>query len=244
MERDRLHLRPHHQHQRRSALTRRRQPAWGKLGLILLAALALAAVWRYTPLAEWASRERILEWVRVARSTRWAPFALAAAYTPAAFIMFPRPLLSLLAIVAFGIWVGAACVAAGVLGAALATYSLGRLVPLPAVRRLAGAHFEELSTLLREHAVLAVFAANMLPTPPFAVQGMLAGAIRLQLWKYVAGTLLSLTPGLAALLVFGHQIITALEDPSKVSYAAIGGAVVGLALVVFLATRWLARQRP
>src|SRR5947207_11736764 len=138
MERDRLHLRTHHQHQRRSALTRRRQPAWGKLGLILLAALALAAVWRYTPLAEWASRQRILEWVRAARSTRWAPFALAAAYTPAAFIMFPRPLLSLLAIVAFGIWVGAACVAAGVLRAALATYSLGPPVPPPAARRLAG----------------------------------------------------------------------------------------------------------
>jgi uncharacterized membrane protein YdjX (TVP38/TMEM64 family) len=244
MERDRLHLRPHHQHPRRPALNKRRRPAWGKLGLILLAALALAAAWRYTPLAELASRQRILEWVRLARSSTWAPFALAAAYTPAALIMFPRPLLSLLAIVAFGIWVGAACVAAGVLGAALATYFIGRLVPVPAVRRLAGEHFERLSALLREHAILAVFAANMLPTPPFVVQGMLAGAIRLKLWKYVTGTVLSLAPGLAALLVFGHQITTALEDTSKVSYAAIGMAAVGLALVVFLATRWLARQRP
>ena len=244
MERDRLHLRSHHQHQRRPALTKRRRPAWGKLGLILLAALALAAAWRYTPLAELATRQRILEWVRVARSTAWAPFALALAYTPAAFIMFPRPLLSLLAIVAFGVWVGAACVAAGVLGAALATYYIGRLVPVRAVKRLAGAHFDELTALLREHAILAVFAANMLPTPPFAVQGMMAGAIRLQLWKYVAGTVLSFAPGLAALLVFGHQITTALEDTSRVSYVALGMAALGLALVVFLATRWLARHRP
>jgi len=221
-----------------------RRPAWGKLGLILLAALVLAAAWRYTPLAAFASRQRILELARAARATEWAPFALAAAYTPAAFIMFPRPLLSLLAIVAFDIWVGGACVAAGVIGAALATYFIGRLVPVRIVRRLAGSHFERLSALLREHAILAVFAANMLPTPPFAVQGMMAGAIRLKLWKYTAGTLLSLTPGLAAVLVFGHQITKALQDSSKVSYVAIGGAAVGLALVIFLATRWLARQGP
>jgi len=219
-----------------------RSPAWGKLALFVVALVALAAAWRYTPLAEFASRQRILEWARVARTTRWAPFALAAAYIPAAFVMFPRPLLSLLAIVAFGIWVGGATVAAGVLAAALSTYFLGRRLSPDTVRRLAGRKFERLSGVLREHAVIAVFAANMLPAPPFVVQGMMAGAIRMKLWKYTLGTLLSLTPGLLAVLVFGHQITLALEDGSKVSYAAIGGAIVGLAVVIFLASRWLARQ--
>jgi len=207
-----------------------------------MALLALAAAWRYTPLAEFASRQRMLEWARIARTTRWAPFALAAAYIPAAFVMFPRPLLSLLAIVAFGIWVGGGIVAAGVLAAALSTYFLGRQLSRDTVRRLAGRHFERLSALLREHAIIAVFAANMLPAPPFVVQGMMAGAIRMKLWKYTVGTLLSLTPGLLAVLVFGHQLTMALEDPSKVSFAALGAALVGLALVIFLASRWLARQ--
>jgi uncharacterized membrane protein YdjX (TVP38/TMEM64 family) len=221
---------------------RYRRPSWGKLGLIAAVVIALTALWRYTPLAEFASRQRILEWARIARATRWAPFALAAAYIPAAFIMFPRPLLSLLAIVAFGIWVGGATVAAGVLAAALATYFAGRLLPSDTVRRLAGDKFDRLSALLREHAILAVFAANMLPAPPFAVQGMMAGAIRLKLWKYTAGTVLSLTPGLIAVLVFGHQINMALEQGSKVSYAALAAAVLGVALVIFLAARWLARH--
>ena len=220
-----------------------RRLAFIKLGFFLLALLALAAAWRYTPLAEFANRQRILEWARIARSVKWAPYAIAAAYTPAAFIMFPRPLLSLLAIVAFGLWVGGACVAAGVLGAALATYFIGRQLPASLLKRLAGRHFEPLSALLREHAIVAIFAANMLPTPPFAVQGMMAGAIRIELWKYTVGTLLSLTPGLLVVLVFGHQITTALQDSSQVSYVALGGALLGLALVIFLATRWLARQK-
>ena len=219
-----------------------RSPAWGKLALVLVAFAALAAAWRYTPLAEFASRQRILEWARVARATRWAPLALAAAYVPAAFIMFPRPLLSLLAIVAFGLWIGGATVAGGVLAAALSTYFLGRQLSRDTVRRLAGRNFDRLSRLLREHAIIAVFAANMLPAPPFVVQGMMAGAIRMKLWKYTLGTLLSLTPGLLAVLIFGHQITMALEDTSKVSYVAIGGVVVGLAVVIFLASRWLARQ--
>jgi phospholipase D1/2 len=223
-------------------MAKARKPAWLKLGLIVLVAVALAALWRYTPLAEFASRQKMLEWAKLARSARWAPFALAAAYVPAAFLMFPRPLLSLLAIIAFGIWVGGATVAAGVIAAALAAYFAGRLVPPKTVRRLAGGNFERLSALLEKHGVLAIFAANMLPTPPFVVQGMMAGAVRMQFWKYALGTVLSLTPGLAAVLIFGHQITMALEDTSKVSYAAIGSAVVGLALVVFLATRWLSRQ--
>jgi uncharacterized membrane protein YdjX (TVP38/TMEM64 family) len=117
-----------------------------------------------------------------------------------------------------------------------------RLLPSKTVRRLAGSKFERFTGLLRDHGVLTIFAANMLPTPPFAVQGIMAGAIRIPLVHYTAGTLLSLLPGLIAVLIFGHQIIVALEDPAKVSYVLIASAGVGLAIVMYLAGRWFARQ--
>ena len=225
------------------ALRRRwRRPAWGKLGIIALVVLGLAAAWRYTPLANFATPQRVLALARLLGSTTWAPIALAAAYTPAALMMFPRPLLSLVAIVAFGLWTGGACVVCGVLGAAWSTYYIGRLLPSHTVRRLAGSKFEQFTGLLRSHAIMAIFAANMLPTPPFAVQGIIAGAIRMNLWQYTLGTLLSLTPGLIAVLVFGHQIALALEDPSKASYVLIGSTAVGLGLAMYLGGRWFARQ--
>lgn len=175
-------------------------------------------------------------------STRWAPFAVVAAYIPAAFVMFPRPLLSLFAIVAFGLWIGGLCVVCGVFAAALATYYAGRLLPPQTVRRVAGSKFESFTSMLRDHGVSAIFAANMLPTPPFAVQGIIAGAIRMPLRDYALGTLLSLTPGLIALSIFGHQIVVALEDPSKVSYIAVGGAAIGVLVFGFLGTRWATRR--
>ena len=219
-----------------------RRPAWGKLGLLALSIAALAAAWHYTPLATYIAPQRVVAFARWLGSVKWAPLAVAAAYTPAAFVMFPRPLLSLLAIVAFGLWLGGACIVAGVLGAALSSYCIGRLLPAKTVRRLAGSKFERFTCVLRDHGVLTIFAANMLPTPPFAVQGIMAGAIRIPLTHYTAGTLLSLLPGLIAVLIFGHQIIVALEDPAKVSYVLIASAGVGLAIVMYLAGRWFARQ--
>ena len=221
---------------------RGRRPAWGKLSLIALVVVILAAAWRYTPLAEFARPSHIKAFAQMVRSTPGAPLLLIAAYIPAAFIMFPRPLLTLFAIVAFGLQLGFVCVLGGVMLAALATYFVGRLLPDGIVRRLAGSKFERFTGLLREHGIMAIVAANMLPTPPFGVQGIVAGAIRIPVLHYATGTLLSLVPGLAAAMIFGHQIIVGLEDPSKVSWVVIGSTAIAMAIVAFFATRWAARQ--
>jgi uncharacterized membrane protein YdjX (TVP38/TMEM64 family) len=107
-----------------------------------------------------------------------------------------------------------------VLLAALATYYAGRTLPRKTVRRLAGDALEPAGKLLREHGVLAVFGSNMLPTPPFVVQNMIAGAVRIPLWKFVLGTFLALVPGMLAWTVFGDQIGTALVLLGAFTFAA------------------------
>ena len=121
----------------------RRRPAWGKLaaGGLLLVALALA--WKFTPLADLLTRENAMQWARAARENRWAPIAVVLAYTPAAMLMFPRPFLTLLTIIAFGRWLGFAYSAAGIMVAAMATYFAGRAMRKRTVLRFAGEGFEE-----------------------------------------------------------------------------------------------------
>jgi uncharacterized membrane protein YdjX (TVP38/TMEM64 family) len=221
---------------------RGRGPAWGKLALILLAAAALAAVWRWTPLAEYVTAERILSWTRAVRDTWWAPIVLIAAYTPAAFVLLPRPLLTLVSVMTFGVLFGLAYSTTGVLLAALVTYWAGRMLPKKTLQRLAGDALEPAGKLLREHGVLAVFGSNMLPTPPFVVQNMIAGALRIRLWKFMLGTFLALLPGMLAWTVFGDQINAALEDTAKVSWGLIAGALVLLVAFTLIARRLLARR--
>ena len=220
----------------------KRRPAWGKLALILLAAAALAAVWRWTPLAEIVTAERIVGWTRTVRETWWAPIVLILAYIPAAFVLLPRPLVTLVSVMTFGVLMGLTYSTTGVLLAALVTYYAGRLLPKKTLERLAGDALEPAGKLLREHGVVAVFGSNMLPTPPFVVQNMIAGAVRIPLWKFVLGTFFALVPGMLAWTVFGDQINAALEDSSKVSWWLIGAALLLLVAFTFLARRFLAKR--
>lgn len=221
---------------------KKRGPAWGKLAFILVAAALLAAAWRWTPLAEIATVENVLRWTRAVRDTWWAPIAMVAAYTPGSLVLFPRPVLTLVSVMSFGVLFGLIWGTLGALLAALATYGLGRLMKRETVRRLAGDNFDKAGKLLREHGVLAVFGSNMLPTPPFAVQNMIAGAARIPLWKFMLGTFLALLPGMIAWTVFGDQIANAMDESGKVNYWLIGGAVVLLVAFTFLARRWLAKR--
>ena len=223
-------------------MTKRRRPAWGKLALILGGAAALAAVWRWTPLAEYATVDNILDLTRAVRERWWTPILLVAAYTPAAFVMLPRPLVTLVIIITYGVKLGLVYATSGVMLAALVTYAAGRYLPKQTLQRLAGDALEPVGKLLREHGVLAVFGANMLPTPPFVIQNMIAGAVRIAVWKFALGTFLALVPGMLAWTVFGDQISTALEDSSKVSYGLVIGALVLLVVFTLLARRWLGRR--
>ena len=163
-------------------------------------------------------------------------------YTPAAFVLFPRPLLTLFAVVAFGPWLGFAYSAVGILLAALATYYAGRVLRRDTVVRLAGKKADKASKVLRRHGVLSIFAANMVPVPPFVVQNMIAGAVRIPLWDYTLGSVLGMLPGLLAATVFGNQIVRWLEDPAGMNYWIIGGVIVVFAAFTYFVGRWASKR--
>jgi phospholipase D1/2 len=226
---------------KRKAASRRR-PAWGKLAIGAAVLVLLALAWRYTPLNEFLTRENALDWAKAARETRWAPVAVILAYTPAALLLFPRPFLTLLTIIAFGRWLGFAYSATGIMVAAMATYYAGRMMRRETVVRLAGGKMEEASKVLRQHGVLAIVASNQVPVPPFAVQGLIAGAIRIKAWQYAAGSFLGMLPGLLAATVFAGELRAALEDPSSISWWLIAAAVVVFVAFGWAVRRWFAKR--
>jgi phospholipase D1/2 len=219
-----------------------RQPAWGKILLAVLATAALAAAWRYTPLSEFITAERIVGWARAVREVQWAPIVVIALYTPAAFLMFPRPVLTLLTVIAFGPWLGFAYGMAGILFAALATYYAGRILSPETVKRIAGDRLDEMSKKLRSHGLAAVTAVRLVPAAPFAIEGIIAGALRLKLWHYTLGTFLGMLPGVLATSVFGVQITAALEDPSTINWWIVAGVVLAFVLFTYLVRRWFSKQ--
>lgn len=225
-----------------SALGLKRRPAWGKIVGAALVLAALAAAWRFTPLSDFLTADRINSWAHTVRALPWAPLALVAAYVPAVFVMFPRPVLTVLAVIAFGPWLGFAYAMAGVLFAALVTYYAGRLLPSATLERLGGDKAERARRILREHGFAAVFATRIVPVAPFAIEGLVAGAIPVKLWQFMLGTFLGMAPGLLAETVFGGQLAAALDDPGKLNWWAIAAALAGFAVVAWLARRWFKRR--
>ena len=222
---------------------RAHRPAWGKILTAVAVLAALAAAWRYTPLSELITAQRIGGWARAARELPWTPVLIVLAYTPAVFVMFPRPLLTLFAVIAFGAWLGFFYSMAGMMVAALVTYYVGRAMPGNAVKRIAGANLDRISKRLRSHGFLAVFAIRMAPVTPFPVDGIVAGAARIRLWDYTLGSFLAIAPGVLATTVFGAEIARALEDASSMNYWILGGVLVFFVATSYGVGRWLSKKQ-
>ena len=217
----------------------RPRPAWGKIIALGAVLFALFLSWRYTPLAEFVTAERVMSWARSMRGSAWAPFAVIAIYTPAAFLMFPRPLITLFAVLAFGPWRGCAIAMVGIIGSALATYSVGRALPEKTLQRIAGRKLDRTTKAIRRRGLASVFAVSIAPVAPFPVVGMVAGAAKVKLWQYLLGTSLGMAPGTIATTIFANEIEAALEDPGRINYWIVAAVALVFVALVAGVRRWV-----
>ena len=218
------------------------KPSWGKLAGIVLAILALMALWRFTPLREVATAEAAIRWAKAFGEQPWAPFALMAAYTPACLVLFPRPLITLAAVIAFGPWLGFFYSLTGICASSAVTWYMGRHMRRDTVRRLAGPRLDRMVEVLKKRGLLAMTLLRLVPLAPFAVESIVAGAIRMKLWHVVVGTAIGLLPGTLTTTVFGDAIETAVSGSGDVNWWIVGGALALLAAGAWAVKRWFTRM--
>jgi phosphatidylserine/phosphatidylglycerophosphate/cardiolipin synthase-like enzyme/uncharacterized membrane protein YdjX (TVP38/TMEM64 family) len=218
---------------------RRSGPQWSRIVPFALVLLALFLAWRYTPLAEWFTAERVMGWARASAGVSWSPYAVILAYIPVAYTLFPRPLLTLFAVVAYGPAMGFAIGMTGIVLSAAVAYYTGRILSRDTVRRIAGKRLNRVSEVLRRRGLTAAIAVSIAPVAPFVVVGVVSGAVRLRLWQYLLGVAIGNAPGLIITTFFGNQIAGALEDPSRINYWLVGAAVVVMIAMVLAVRRWV-----
>jgi uncharacterized membrane protein YdjX (TVP38/TMEM64 family) len=153
--------------------------------------------------------------------------------------MFPRPLITLAAVLVFGPWLGFTYAMAGIMVAALATFYAGRLVRRDTVRRLAGRKLDRLSAAMRARGLLAMTAVRLVPLAPFPVVGLVAGAIRVKLSHYTLGTFIGNLPGVLAATIFADQIAAALHDAEKINWWVIAAVAAVFVAGTVAVRRWL-----
>ena len=225
-----------------SGVKRKRQPpAWGKLFASVIVLVALAAAWRFTPLHDIVTAENAAGWARKIRAMPGAPILLILSYTLAAALLFPRPLLTLTTVIAFGPWRGTLYCAIGIMVAAMVFYYIGRLGPKGWVEKLAGDKTEALEKVMRKHGIAAIFALNMVPTPPFSIQGVIAGALRVPAVQYAIGSFLGMLPTLVGWAFFGRELAASIEESKGISVGLIAAVAVVMVVFTILVRRWFAK---
>jgi LPXTG-motif cell wall-anchored protein len=222
-------------------------PALCRNRLVCLLAMALALtglltlVWRHTALADVVTPENVVAWVDGMSEKWWIPLVILAAYTPAMVIMFPRPLITLAAVVAYGPWLGGLLAMTGIEIASTAGYFAGRLMKEDTLHRWAGPKFEHVADFLKKRGLFATFMVRVLPVAPFAVVSAVAGALRLKVWHLIAGTFLGMFPGMFGTTILSEQVAEALAT-GTVNWWLVAAGVLILASVAFFARRWLHRM--
>lgn len=206
-------------------------------GFVLVCVL-LAAAWRWTPLKEYVTTEGVVHWVEGFARYWWAPFALALAYTPASVVMFPRPLLTLAAVVAFGPYEGFAVAMGGVIVNTLILYAIGRYGAKEKIEKWGGPKLARVGKLLRKEGLVAVATVGLVPVAPFVIEGLAFGALRLKLRHVLPGVALAMLPGMIAAVLIGHQLAAAFTTDRTANRAIIVGTVIGIAVLAFFTRRY------
>jgi uncharacterized membrane protein YdjX (TVP38/TMEM64 family) len=156
--------------------------------------------------------------------------------------MFPRWLITITAVLAFGPYKGFVYAMAGVLVAAIATFLPGRFIGKDRVRRYAGPRLKRIARFMEQRGLLAVTAVRLVPIAPFPVVNLTMGALRVRLSHFVLGTFIGMLPGMLAATVLSDQLAAALEQPARVNGWLIAAAILTLATLCFFGQRLMRRS--
>jgi VTT domain len=129
----------------------------------------------------------------------------------------------------------------GALSSAALTYWLGRALGRDAVSRLAGRWVDRVLRDLSYRGLLAVATVRVMPLAPFSVINAVAGAIGIRFRDFMLGTLLGMTPGALALVLFVDRVQSAAGQPDVARWATAAGVLLVIALSALGARRWLRR---
>ncbi len=133
----------------------------------------------------------------------FAPLFFVLIYAFTTLFPVPKNLLSVLAGLVFGMWLGLALVWGAAMLGAVTAFAIGRLLGREAVEQLTGARVASIDEILTRHGVLSVIGVRLVPVLPFTAINYAAGLTGLRLRAYVMGTAIGIIPGTVAFVALG-----------------------------------------
>lgn len=191
--------------------------------------IGLAFAWRYSPLLDWLSVERIAPVLDALSASPWRGPIVIVTFVLANVVMFPVTLLIAATAIAFGASSGFVWAVLGSLTSAAAMFGVGHWLGRPIVERWAGERFSAVAERLARGGLVAVFVMRNIPIAPYTLVNFAAGASPIRFRDYLLGTFLGMTPAIAALIFLGDRLRDVWQQPTAAN----------LALLIFAVTVWI-----
>jgi uncharacterized membrane protein YdjX (TVP38/TMEM64 family) len=199
--------------------------------VVIIAVLGAAAAWKWTPLADYLDPRVLIGHVRALQDLPLTPLWVLLAYVVGSLCVVPITLLVIVTGLAFAPAHAIAYALGGILLAAAVTFMIGAWLGRDAVRRFAGPRINTVSRQFAKGGILAVALIRLIPVAPFTVVNVVAGATHIRLRDFLLGTLLGEGPGTVLMIIFVHQLVGAIENPTLGAFSA--------ALAVLIVLVWV-----
>jgi uncharacterized membrane protein YdjX (TVP38/TMEM64 family) len=191
----------------------------------LLILCGLAAAWHWVPLLKGFTAAASL--VPLMKSLSAGAFGLLpvmAVYVLGGLVMFPIVVLIPVTALIYGPFLGPAYALLGCLASALLCYLIGQRMGSEIVLRIAGSRARTIEKKLARHGFLMVALFRFLPVAPYTVINLAAGAFRMRMLDYTAGTVVGLLPGVVIMTALEYGAEHTLVKPGASSLLLFSGA--------------------
>jgi uncharacterized membrane protein YdjX (TVP38/TMEM64 family) len=210
-----------------------------KFGLLVFGALVLAILWKYGPLGEWITMDKLAAWGSLIRDHPMAPILAVGSYILGGLVMMPLTILVAATGLIFPPMISLIVGFTGALASAAVNYFIGMKIGRETLRKLAGGKLNKISKKLAKQGLVAVISIRMLPVAPFQVVNLVMGASHIRFKDFLLGTLIGLAPGIVGISFFADSVYHSFKNPSVKSVLITVAIVATLISLSFLIQRFL-----
>ncbi|MFL9711403.1 VTT domain-containing protein [Methylobacillus sp. Pita1] len=219
--------------------SKRRIPFRLIAGILLVAAVALS--WKVTPLAEYATPEKIVPLLEQVQNTAWAFPAGLAAYVLGTLVFLPHMVMTGTVVVVFA---PLEAFLIAMLGS-LISVSVGWLAGLglgkKSLQAMLGRHAEKISQYARDGGVMGLTLLRLLPIAPFTVVNLALGMMKVPFVTLLIATVLGLLPGTLVSVFIGQSALALFKNPDPHNAVLVGAGLL-LWVLVIVSTHFLSRH--
>jgi uncharacterized membrane protein YdjX (TVP38/TMEM64 family) len=212
-----------------------------RLLLVIMAVAAFGLAWKYTPLAAYATPEKVVPVLEQVRNTPWAVPAAMAIYTIGTLLFFPHMVMTATIVLVFTPFQAFSIAMIGSLFSGAIGFWVGQKLGLRSMRALVGNAAEKISGYARKGGLAGITLLRLLPVAPYTAVNLALGMLEIPFWMFMAGTFLGTLPGTTIAALLGHSALEVWQNPTQENMTLLlGGLAAWLGIVVasHLAGRW------